>query len=118
MKNDDELPEKVERLHELIRKYKTQVDNLKRENKKLKSNLKTANMAWNQTEKFLENVSEGRSLEEMIRDANSESGFTKIEDSCKKCKKNNVSLLKYANFRIVICYDCQFKEKINEPKSN
>ena len=115
---EDELPEKVERLHELIRKYKTQVDTLKRENKKLKSQIKTLDSAWTKTEKFLENVSEGRSLEEMIKDADSQSGLSKLEDSCRKCKKNNVGVLKYSNFRVVVCYECTFKEKINEPKNN
>lgn len=114
----DELPEKVERLHEMIRKYKTQVDNLKNQNRKLKSQLKTSEAAWTKTEKFLENVSEGRSLEEMIRDANSEAGFSKQEESCRKCKKNHIGILKYTNFRIIVCHDCGFKEKINEPKAS
>lgn len=115
---DDELPEKVERLHEIIRKYKVQVENLKTQNRKLKSQLKTAETAWTRTEKFLENVSEGRSLEEMIKDANSVNGFSKESDSCRKCKKSDICILKYQNFRVIVCAGCGFKEKINEPKNN
>lgn len=106
-----ELPEKTERLQEIVRKQKTQIENLKNENRKLKSQIKTLNSAWSKTEVFLENISDGRSLENMLKDA--EAGMlSKHEASCRQCKGKDVGMLDYANFRIVVCNKCGFKAKI------
>jgi recombination DNA repair RAD52 pathway protein len=108
----NELPEKTERLQEIIRKQKTQIENLKNENRKLKSQIKTLNGAWDKTEKFLENISEGKSLEQMIADADSSDGFKKKESNCRQCKSKDVGTLDYANFRIIVCNKCGHKAKI------
>lgn len=108
---------KLWKLNEEIRKLKHQNENLRKENRKLKSENKTLEAAWRKSEEFVRDVTVGRSVLEIIKDVNN-GKLRKLENKCGKCKSNNISILRYANFRIIVCQDCKFKEKIdgeNEP---
>lgn len=107
--------EKVERVYEENRKLKAQVKNLQDENRKLKSKNRTLDRAWKKTESYLEVVTEGRSVLEIVKDVAAGKKLGKLESSCSKCKSTKVSILPYKNFRLVVCSErnCKFKEKID-----
>lgn len=104
----------MERLAEENKKLRAQVNSYKKEIKKLRSELKTSAKAWDETEDFLKNVTEGRSLKEVIKDVNLGKGLRKLDNSCVKCKSSNISTMKYPSFRILVCADCEHKQKIEE----
>lgn len=104
---------RVEKLADENRKLKSQLENLRKENRKLKSDNRTLNTAWRKSEEFVRDVTEGRSVLEIIKDAANGGRLKKFESKCSKCKSNNIGILKYSNFRIVVCHDCDFKERID-----
>jgi len=115
MKKKDSEVEKLEAENKRLR---TQVNSYKKEVKKLRSEIKTTEKAWNETEDFLKNITAGRSLKEVIKDAGSGSGLRKLENGCKNCQSSDITILKYPSFRIVVCSTCGFKHKIEEVYSD
>lgn len=99
------------------KRLRTQLNSYKKEVKKLRSELRTSEKAWGETEDFLKNVTEGRSLKEVILDASS-GKLKKLENGCQKCKSGDIKILKYDSFRIIVCNSCGYKNKIEEKYSN
>ena len=108
-------PEKIERVHEENRKLKTQIESLKEQVRKLKSQKKTLDAAWRKTENYLSEVTDGRSVEEIVKNVAKGKKLPKLESSCSKCKSNKISILPFKNFRVVVCEErnCKYKEKID-----
>jgi predicted RNase H-like nuclease (RuvC/YqgF family) len=104
----------LDKLESENRKLRTQLNNSKKEIKRLKSELKSYDAAWKETDVFLKNVMDGRPLKEVIRDVNDGKGLKKLETECNRCKSPNLNILKYSNFRIAVCLECKHKEKIDE----
>lgn len=104
-------------MYDQVSKLKAQLETAQTENKKLKHENKTMRMAWRKSEHFLKDVTDGRSVEEMIHAADI-GRLPKLESSCSKCQSPDISVIKFGNFRIVKCsaLACGHKEKINEPK--
>jgi len=113
-KNKDD---QIEKILEENRRLKTQLNNCKKEIKKLKSELRTSDKAWNQTEGFLKNVTEGRSLKEVIRDVNLGEGLSTLNNYCNKCGSITTTV-KFSSFRVLICPSCKSRQKIEEKYSD
>jgi archaellum component FlaC len=108
----------VERLEAENKRLRTQVNSYKKEVKKLRSEIKTTEKAWGETEDFLKNITAGRSLKEVIKDAASGNGLKKLENVCRNCQSPDVAILKYPSFRILVCAKCGLKLKIEEVYSD
>lgn len=111
MKEDVET---MNKLKQHIVKLRSQVENLTLENKKLKSENKTYKKAWRSTECFLQDISDGRSVEEMISAATKGKMF-KESLGCSKCSASTTTL-KLGHVTILNCSNknCNHKECVNE----
>ena len=127
---DDSKDYKLKEQNKILR---DKVRRLESDIRKLKSELKTFEGAWKKTERYLENVTGDRSLEELIENVNLQDPLYKKEEMrekrkekklqelkdkgmiCPKCG-NEMGLLKMGKFTVEIC-KCGHKRKIDEGTS-
>ena len=109
VKRTDTIEEAMDKNNKLIRKVKS----LEKENKKLRTKNHTLNRAWDETESFLEDVTEGKSLKEIIENVN-EGKLKRVRKECPKCGGRKVKKIQFSGFHVVVCEDCKYREKVNE----
>jgi alanyl-tRNA synthetase len=109
VKKTDSPEEAKDKNTKLLRKIKS----LERENKQLKSKNHTLNKAWDETETYLEDITEGRPLKEIVKDV-SEGKLRKLRKECPSCSGKRVKKIQFSGFHVIVCEDCKYRKKIDE----
>lgn len=109
VRRTDTIEEAMDKNTKLMRMIK----NLEKDNKQLRSKNHTLNSAWNQTECFLEDITEGRSLKEVINAAN-EGKLKKVRRECPRCLGKKLKKIQFNTFHVLVCEDCKYREKVDE----
>jgi hypothetical protein len=103
----------VEDLIEKNRKLQSKIRKLQSQNRKVKSENKTLVSAWEKTEDFLTELLNGKSLIDMINAV--KKGTFEKQDRCPKCNRKGVHTLQFEGFKILVCPNCQHRERADEP---
>jgi len=102
--------EKNEKLIQMIRNRDKKIRILQSENKTLKS-------AWEKTEFFLSEVTDGVSLEEIISNVISGKPLKKTKGRCPVCDVKNMKKLDFGTYYIIICDSCLYRNRVDERTS-
>ena len=106
------------------KKFKNQIRRLEKEVRWLKSELRTYELAFEKTEKFLEGQTGNISLEDLIEAANKRETVKEVKakievrETCNICLSSDVKKLPTRFGYLKICHKCGEKEVINECTSN
>lgn len=106
----DSIEEAIEKNEKLINR----VRNLEKENRRLKSENKTLQKAWYDTEVKLNKEVKDVSLEDVFESIENGIPLKKLRRACKECGCKKVRKLDYTDFEIVICGSCGYRAKIDK----
>jgi hypothetical protein len=102
----DTLEDQVKKLKATLRKRdKTIVQ--------LKSEVKTVDRAWRKTETYLKEITNGKSLSEIIKTVEDGRPLSKTNIMCPECKILKVNKIIFTGFHIVNC-KCGYRKRIDE----
>lgn len=112
----DSIEDAIEKNEALIRR----LDSLERENKKLKSQNKTLNNAWQKTEEYLVAISDKKDIDEIFEEIDTKTNLRKIRKKCpdSKCGGKTMNKRKYDGYYILSCTKCGYRNKVNEKRSS
>lgn len=120
-KKDDLLHKKdintLEDALDYIEKLKSRILKVQKANKNLRSQNKTYRGAWNKTEDYLEEVTEGKPLSEILETARNNGKLKVGNGPCFACSRETVKKLVYSGFHINICESCGHRERVDEVSS-
>lgn len=111
------LHRKVETFEEAldyIEKLKSRIRKTETTNKRLASENKTLNKTWDKTENYLDDITGGKPLSEVIKTAQENGKFSKENGPCPKCSRHTLDKLIFSGFHIVVCETCDYRTRINE----
>ena len=92
----DSMEDMVEKNEKLIKR----VQNLEKENKRIKSENKTLEYAWIKTKEVILEIESGRPL-------------TKLKRKCSNCSSKSMNKIQYDGFCVVACGRCGYRNRIN-----
>ena len=118
-KRDELLYRKVETLEEAfdyIEKLKSRIRKIESNLKKLKTDNKTLNKTWDKTEYYLDEITGGKPLSEILKTAEENGKLSKESGSCPQCGRNTINKLIFSGFHIVVCNDevCSYRTRVDE----
>lgn len=104
---------RTEILEEEIRKLKQTIRDRDKTIRQLKSQFKTVESAWDSTEIYLKEVTNGKPLSEVIKTIKRGKPLNKDNEPCPKCSSKDLQKILYTGFHIVIC-SCGYRKRIDE----
>lgn len=105
----EEALEYIEKLKSRIRKNEGKLKTLRTENK-------TLNQTWDKTEYFLDDLTNGKPLSDVIKAAQ-DGKFSKENGPCPKCGRHTINKLVFPGFHIVVCEMCPYRARVDEVTS-
>ncbi len=105
--------DRIEVLEEQVQNLKKIIRNKDKTIKQLKSEINTAQSAWNKTEIYLKDVTNGKPLSEVLKNVESGKPLSLKEQPCPKCNYGDLKRILYTGFYIVTC-SCGYRARVNE----
>ena len=105
--------DRVEILEEQIQKLKCTIRNRDKSIRQLKSQIKTTEAAWKKTEIYLQEVTNGKPISEVLRTVEADKPLSKVGEACPSCGANNMNKLLFTGFHIIVC-ECGYRNKVDE----
>lgn len=100
-------------LEEKVKKLNTTIRTKDRVIKQLKSQVQTVELAWKKTEMYLNEVTNGKPLSEVLKAVEAGRPLSKIGKACPNCGTHNMNKILFIGFYIITC-DCGYRNKVDE----
>ena len=107
--------DRVTVLEEQIKKLKATIRSKNGTIRQLKSQVKTTKAAWEKSETYLSEVTNGKPLSEVLEAAEKGKPLSKTGKPCPDCGKNGVKKIIFEKFYVASC-DCGYRNRINEER--
>ena len=105
--------DRVELLEEQVKKLNATVRTKDKAIRQLKSQVKTAESAWRKTEIYLNEVTDGKPLSEVLKTVEAGRPLSKIGEACPNCGAHDMNKILFTGFHIITC-DCGYRNKVDE----
>lgn len=108
--------DRTELLEERVKDLKRILRSKDRTIRQLKSEVKTAEDAFNVTEVFLKEVTDDRPMSEILRTVESNQPLSKLGDACPNCNQRSMKKILFTGFHIVSC-ECGYRTRVDEGRA-
>ena len=105
--------DRLEILEEQVKKLQSIIRTKDKTIRQLKGAVKTAESAWKKTEIYLQEVTNGKPLSEVLRTVEAGRPLSKIGDACPDCGLHDMKKILFTGFHIVTCH-CGYRNKVDE----
>ena len=93
--------------------YEKQIRKLEKENRRLKSEVKTLQEALNITDDYLVAITKDKTLGEVMQDVKENQDVT-IEEKCPNCGNHDMKKINLGTTKIVACTRCPYRNRVHE----
>ena len=105
--------DRVEVLETLVKKLQNTIRAKNTVIRNLKGQVCTAETAFKQTEMYLQEVTNGKPLSEVLKMAESGRFTSTIGEPCPKCGSHDMKKILFTGFYIITC-ECGYRNKVDE----
>lgn len=107
--------DRVEVLEALVKKLQNTLRAKESVIKNLKGQVCTAETAFKRTEIYLQEVTNGKPLSEVLKNVEAGRFTSSIGDACPKCGLHDMKKILFTGFHIITC-ECGYRNKIDEER--
>lgn len=108
----DSIEKAIEKNEALIAK----LNRLEKENKRLRSENRTLQNAWQETEEYLVAISEEKDIDQIFDEIDTKTELRKVRQPCPnpKCSSKTMNKRKFDGYSIVSCKKCGYRNRVDE----